>query len=188
MFASILSRYWWMILLRGIVAILFGVMVFAQPGITLVSLVFVFACFAVFDGITHVATALGGGREHEHFWLLLLTGLAGIAIGVLTFTSPGITALALLFYIAMWAIATGLMQIVAAIRLRKEIEGEFWLGLAGAASVLFGLMLVTRPAAGALAVLWLIGSYALAYGVIVLVLAFKARAFARRVRGAVTAS
>jgi len=188
MFASILSRAWWMILLRGIVAILFGVMVFAQPGITLASLVFVFACFAVFDGITHVGTALGGGREQEHFWLLLLTGLAGIAIGVLTFTSPQITALALLFYIALWAIATGLMQIVAAIRLRREIEGEFWLGLAGAASVLFGLLLVTRPAAGALAVLWLIGSYALAYGVIVLVLGFKARAFARRVRGAVTAT
>lgn len=188
MFAQILSRYWWMILLRGIVAVLFGVMVFAQPGITLVSLVFVFACFAIFDGLTNVVTALGGRREHDHWWVLLLAGIAGMLIGILTFVSPGITALALLFYIALWAIATGLMQIVAAVRLRKEIEGEFWLGLAGAASVLFGLLLITRPAAGALAVLWLIGSYAVAYGVILLVLAFKARAFVKHARRAVTAT
>jgi uncharacterized membrane protein HdeD (DUF308 family) len=149
--------------------------------------VFVFACFAIFDGFTHVATALGGGREQDHFWLLLLTGLAGVAIGVLTFFSPQITALALLFYIAVWAIATGLMQIVAAVRLRREIEGEFWLGLAGTASALFGLMLIARPAAGALAVLWLIGSYALAYGVILLILAIKARSFARHARAVVAA-
>jgi uncharacterized membrane protein HdeD (DUF308 family) len=188
MFANILSRYWWMILLRGIVAILFGAMVFAQPGITLVSLVFVFACFAIFDGVTNIATALGGRKEHDHWWILLLAGIAGVLVGVLTFISPGITALALLFYIAIWAIATGLMQVVAAVRLRKEIEGEFWLGLAGAASMLFGLLLIARPGAGALAVLWLIGSYAIAWGVILLVLALKARAFVKHLRRAVPAT
>jgi uncharacterized membrane protein HdeD (DUF308 family) len=187
MFANILSRYWWMILLRGVIAILFGVMVFAQPGITLVSLVFVFACFAIFDGFTNVATALGGRQEHDHWWVLLLAGIAGVGIGLLTFLSPQITALALLFYIALWAIATGLMQIVAAVRLRREIEGEFWLGLAGAASVLFGMLLVARPGAGALAVLWLIGSYAIAYGVILLMLAIKARAFVKHVRRTIPA-
>lgn len=188
MFANILSRFWWMILLRGIVAILFGAMVFAQPGITLVSLVFVFACFAIFDGVSHIAAALGGRREHDHWWVLLLAGIAGVAIGLLTFVSPGITALVLLFYIALWAIATGLMQIVAAVRLRKEIEGEFWLGLAGTASVLFGMLLVARPGAGALAVLWLIGSYALVYGVILLVLAIRARAFVKDARRAIAAT
>jgi len=188
MFANILSRYWWMILLRGIVAILFGAMVFAQPGITLVSLVFVFACFAIFDGVTNIATALGGRQEHDHWWILLLAGIAGVMIGVLTFVSPQITALALLFYIAIWAVATGLMQIVAAVRLRKEIEGELWLGLAGLASVLFGTLLVAAPGAGALAVLWLIGSYAIVYGVILLILAMRARAFVKHIRRAVGAA
>jgi uncharacterized membrane protein HdeD (DUF308 family) len=185
MFANILSRFWWMILLRGLVAILFGIMVLAQPGISLVSLVIVFGAFVLVDGATNVITALGGRREHEHWWVLLFAGLAGIVLGVLTFVNPGITALALLFYIAVWALVTGFMQIVAAIRLRKEIEGELWLGLAGLASVVFGTILIARPGAGALAVLWLIGVYAVAYGVLLLLLAFRARAFVSRVRKAV---
>jgi uncharacterized membrane protein HdeD (DUF308 family) len=184
MFANILSRFWWMILLRGLVAILFGILVLAQPGISLLSLVIVFGAFALVDGITNVVTAWGGRREHEHWWVLFFAGLAGIVLGVLTFVNPGITALVLLFYMAVWAIVTGVMQIVAAIRLRKEIEGELWLGLAGLASVIFGMILMARPGAGALAVLWLIGVYAIGYGVILLLLAIRARVFAGRIRNA----
>jgi uncharacterized membrane protein HdeD (DUF308 family) len=119
--------------------------------------------------------------------VLLLAGVAGIALGVLTFFNPAITALALLFYIAVWAIATGLLEIVAAIRLRKEIEGELWLGLGGLASVLFGLLLIARPGQGALAVLWLIAAFALVFGSMLVVLALKARGFAKRVEAAATA-
>jgi uncharacterized membrane protein HdeD (DUF308 family) len=184
MLSTILSRYWWMILVRGVLAILFGIMVFAWPGITLLSLVYVFGFYALADGIVNVVTAIGGRQEQEHWWVLLLTGLAGVALGILTFLNPGITALALLFYIAIWAIVTGVLQIVAAIRLRREIKGEFWLALAGAASVALGLLLITRPGEGALAVLWFIGGYAIVFGVILLVLAFKARGFVKDVRAA----
>lgn len=119
---------------------------------------------------------------------MLLAGLAGIGVGVLTFFNPGVTALTLLVYIAIWAIATGLLEIVAAIRLRKEIEGEFWLVLAGLASVGFGMLLVARPEAGALAVLWLIAAYAIVLGAILIFLAFEARGFVKRVKAAVTAT
>lgn len=187
MFANILSRFWWMILLRGLVAILFGILILARPGISLLSLVIVFGAFALVDGVSNVVTAWGGRREHEHWWVLFFAGLAGIVLGVLTFVNPGVTALVLLFYIAVWAILTGVMQMVAAIRLRKEIEGELWLGLAGLASVVFGVILISRPGDGALAVLWLIGAYALAYGVLLLILAIRARLFAGRLRKAVAA-
>lgn len=102
---------------------------------------------------------------------------------MLTLFHPGVTALALLFYIAIWAVATGVLEIVAAIRLRKEIEGEWLLGLAGLASVAFGVLLVLQPAAGALAVLWLIAAYAIVFGALLVVLAFRARGFARRLEG-----
>jgi uncharacterized membrane protein HdeD (DUF308 family) len=187
MLAKILSRYWWMVLLRAVVSILFGVVIFARPGISLHGLVLLFGAFVLVDGIGSVITALSGRAEHETWWVLLLGGLAGIGVGVLTFMSPGTTALALLFFIAVWAIATGLLQIVAAVRLRKEIQGEFWLGLGGLASVVFGCLLLSRPGDGALAVLWLIGAYAIASGVILLILAFAARGWVKRIQGAVTA-
>jgi len=184
MFAKILSRYWWMILIRGVLSVLFGIMVFSWPGISLLSLVLLFGSFILADGFGNVVTAIGGRHENENWWVLLLAGLAGAALGILTFFKPGVTALALLFYIAIWAIATGLLEIVAAIRLRKEIEGEFWLGLGGLASVVFGMLLVARPGQGALAVLWLIAAYAIAFGVILIILAFKARGFVKRIEAA----
>ena len=185
MFANILSQYWWLILLRGAIWILFGIALFAQPGITLVALTLLFGAFVLVDGIGNIVSAIGGRKQHEHWWVLLLVGLCGVGVGVLTFYSPGLTALALLFYIAIWAIATGLLAIVAAIRLRKEIEGEFWLILSGLASVAFGVLAVARPGAGALSILWLIGGYAIVFGVILIVFAFRARGFAKRVSGAV---
>jgi uncharacterized membrane protein HdeD (DUF308 family) len=187
MLAKILSRYWWMILVRGVLAVLFGIMVFAWPGISLLSLVLLFGAFILANGFGNVVTAIGGRKEHENWWVLLLAGLAGAVLGILTFFNPGLTALALLFYIAIWAIATGLLEIVAAIRLRKEIEGEFWMALGGLASVAFGMLLVARPGGGALAVLWLIAAYAVVYGATLIMLAFKARGFAKRLEAAVTA-
>lgn len=182
--SAVLARNWWLLLLRGIVAILFGVMTYFQPGISLATLVLLFGAFSFADGAIGVWQAVSARKERENWWVLLLGGLLGIGVGVLTLVHPGVTALALLFYIAVWAVATGVLEIVAAIRLRKEIEGEWLLGLAGVASVLFGVLLIAQPGAGALAVLWLIATYAVAFGVIMVLLAFKARGFARRLQGA----
>ena len=179
--ASILVRSWWLLLLRGLAAIAFGLLAWFQPAISLAALVLLFGAYSMADGILGSWTAIAGRKDNEYWWVLLLGGLLGIGVGVLTFLAPGITALALLFYIALWAIATGVLQIVAAIRLRKEIKGEFLLFLAGLASVLFGVLLVAQPGAGALALLWLIAAYAIVFGVLFVVLAFKVRGFAGRI-------
>ncbi len=179
--ASILNRSWWLLLLRGLVAIAFGVLTWLQPGISLAALVLLFGAYSMADGILGCWTAIAGRNEHEDWWVLLLGGLLGIGIGILTFLAPGLTALALLFYIAIWAIATGVLEIVAAIRLRREIQGEWWLILAGLASVAFGVLLVAQPGAGALSVLWLIASYAIVFGVLLVILAFKVRGFVGKI-------
>jgi uncharacterized membrane protein HdeD (DUF308 family) len=181
--ATILSRTWWVILLRGLIAIAFGVLTWLRPGISLATLVLFFGAYVLVDGILGVGTALAGRREHEHWWVLLLWGLIDIGVGILTFTAPGLTALALLFYIAIWAIATGVLEIVAAIRLREEIKGEWLLVLGGLVSVVFGAFLMSRPAAGALALLWLIASYAVIFGILLVILAFRARRFGKQLAG-----
>lgn len=177
MLANILSRYWWMTALRGAAWILFGLTVLTWPGLSLVVLTLMFGAFVLIDGISTTATAIGGRRENQGWWVLLLVGLCGIAVGVSTFLTPGLTALALLLYIAVWAIITGALQTVTAIRLRKEIEGEFWLALSGILSVLFGVLILSRPGAGAMSVLWLIGLYAMVFGGMLVVLAFRVRGF-----------
>jgi uncharacterized membrane protein HdeD (DUF308 family) len=179
--ASILTRSWWLLLLRGIAAILFGILTWFLPGISLAALVLLFGAYSMADGILGVWTAIAGRKDHEYWWVLLLEGLLGIGIGIITFLAPGITALALLFYIAIWAIATGVLEIVAAVRLRKEIADEWLLVLAGLASIVFGVLLVVQPGAGALAVVWLIASYAVVFGVLLVILAFKARKFVSKV-------
>lgn len=179
--ASILTRSWWLLLLRGLAAIAFGVLTWVQPGISLAALVLLFGAYALVDGIFAVWMAIAGHKDHEHWWLLLLGGLVGIGVGILTFMAPGVTALAVVFYIAIWAIATGVLQIATAVRLRKEIKGEWVLILAGLASVAFGLILAARPGVGALALLWLIAAYAIVFGALFVALAIKARGFVRRV-------
>ena len=181
--ATILSRNWWALLVRGLIAIVFGVWIWFQPGISLAALVLLFGAYILADGILGVWTAIAGRADHEDWWVMLLWGLVGIGVGVLTFLAPAITALALLFYIAIWAIGTGVLEIVVAIRLRKEIKNEWLLILGGIASVAFGIILVAQPAAGALGVLWLIATYAVIFGIILVVLAFKARSFAQRLVG-----
>jgi uncharacterized membrane protein HdeD (DUF308 family) len=179
--ASTLSRGWWLLVLRGIAAILFGVLAWFQPGLTLAALVLLFGAYSMADGVLCLWTAITGPRGHEYWWLVLLEGLVGIGIGLMTFFAPGITALALLFYIAIWAVATGILEIAAAIRLRKEMDNEWLLLLAGLASVAFGVLLAVQPAGGALALLWLIGSYAIVFGALLLILALKVRKFVPKV-------
>ena len=174
MLVEALARYWWVVVLRGVLAIALGVLAFVWPVVTLTSLVIVFGAYALVDGVFALLSAVRGGGA-EPWWLLVLEGGVGIGIGVLTLVAPGITALALLFYIAIWAIATGVLEIAAALALRKEIEGEWLLVLGGLVSVAFGALLIARPGAGALAVLWLIGGYAIAFGALLVLLGFKLR-------------
>jgi uncharacterized membrane protein HdeD (DUF308 family) len=180
MLAALMSRYWWILLVRGLIAILFGVMAYASPGLTLAVLVTFFGAFALVDGTLNVIQAFGGRKEHEHWWVMLLDGLLGMAFGIITFTSPGITALVLLLYIAFWAMATGVLRIILAVRLRKEIEGEWWMALSGLAGILFGVLMVARPAAGALAVLWLMAAWAIVGGVFLILLSFKVKSLGNR--------
>lgn len=178
--ASMLSRGWWLVVLRAIAAIAFGALTWVMPGISLASLVLVFGAFSMADGILRIWTAFSHSGDSESRWVLVLAGLIGIGIGVVTMIAPDVTAIALIFYIAAWAIATGALEIMAAIRLRKVIDDEWLLALAGLASVAFGIIILLRPRAGALALLWLIGSYAIVFGVVLLIFAFKARAFMHR--------
>jgi len=178
--ATVLCRNWWVLLLRGLAAIAFGILVWVQPGISLEALVLLFGIYVLADGILGVWHAIAGRKQHEDWWVLLLWGLIGIGVGILTLLVPGVTALALLFYIAIWAIGKGVTEIVTAIRLRREITGELWLILGGLLSVVFGVLLMVQPGAGALALLWLIGAYAVIFGVLLVVLAFRVRAFGKQ--------
>lgn len=181
--ASILSGNWWALLLRGLLAIAFGVFVWMQPGISLATMVLLFGAFALAEGVLGVFTAISGRKGNDDWWVLLLWGLVSIGIGVLTFAAPGITAFVLLFYIAVWAIAVGVLQIIAAVRLRKEIEGEWLLGLSGLAAVAFGVLLIVRPGEGVLSVLMVISVYAILSGILLVILSLKVRSFSAKIAG-----
>jgi uncharacterized membrane protein HdeD (DUF308 family) len=175
--AHALAKNWWMLLLRGVAAIIFGVLAFAWPGMTLLTLIMFYGAFALIDGVLAVVAAITGGAPAPRWWLAIV-GLLGIATGLLVFMMPGLTALVLLYFIAGWAIATGVFQIVGAISLRKEIDDEWYLILGGVVSVLFGIGVMMAPGAGALALLWIIGIYAVVIGVIMVGLAFRLKKFA----------
>jgi uncharacterized membrane protein HdeD (DUF308 family) len=174
---EVLSEKWWVLLLRGLISVAFAVLIWMQPAITLKALIVLFGVFAFVDGVLGVWTAFSSRKDRNNWWLLMLWGLVGIGIGIITFVAPGVTALALLFYIAIWAIVTGVLEIITAVRLRKEIEGEWLLGLAGLVSLVFGILLIAHPGAGILAVLWLLAAYALILGVLMIILAFKVRSW-----------
>jgi uncharacterized membrane protein HdeD (DUF308 family) len=179
-----LARNWWLLAIRGAAAILFGIGAFLWPGITLAVLVLLFGAYSLVDGIFAVIAGIAARKEQERWWMMVLEGLAGIIIGVITFVYPGVTALVLLYLIAAWSIITGVFEIAAAIRLRQEIEGEWLLILAGILSIIFGVLLVVLPGPGALALIWLIGSYAIVFGILLLVLAFRLRSLRDTLRQA----
>jgi uncharacterized membrane protein HdeD (DUF308 family) len=164
-----------MFLVRGILAILFGIVTLIVPGITLVVLVALFGAYALVDGVLLSVMAIKDRKGHPNWWLMLLTGLVSIAAGVGTLVWPGITAVSLFYVIVAWAIVTGTFEVIYAIRFRKAIKGEGLLVLDGILSVGFGILLMAQPTAGALAVLWMIGVYAITYGAMLVVLAFRLR-------------
>jgi uncharacterized membrane protein HdeD (DUF308 family) len=169
-----LARNWWLILLRGICAILFGVLAFIWPGITLLTLALLYGIFALIEGALALAAAIMGGAPAPRWWLAVV-GLLGIAVGILTIIMPGITAFILVLFVAAWAIISGLMQIVGAIRLRKEIDNEWMLVAVGVISVAFGLLVLLQPMLGALSLVFVIGAYAIIYGIALVALAFRLR-------------
>jgi uncharacterized membrane protein HdeD (DUF308 family) len=167
-----LTKRWGMVVLRGIAGILFGLLMFFAPGISLLTLVFMFGAYALVDGVVNLMVATRAGRNWG--WLLF-EGVVGLAAGVIAFANPKAAAAALVFVMAFWAVAKGIAEIVAAVRLRRHIRGEWALALTGVLSVGFGVLLFARPAAGALAMLWIIGAYALAFGALLVALGLRLR-------------
>jgi uncharacterized membrane protein HdeD (DUF308 family) len=173
-----LADYWWLLLLRGLVAIAFGVVAFVWPGLTLVALTLVWGAYALADGILALWAALAAtGGETAKRWWLALGGVAGIVAGLVAFFYTGMTALVLLMFIAAWAIVIGVILIWGAIELHKILDDAWLIGLNGALAVAFGVLLVARPGAGALAVVWMIGWFAVVFGILHIALAFRLRRF-----------
>jgi len=168
-----LAQNWWTLVLRGVAAVIFGILAYVWPGITFTVLVLFFGAYALWDGVFALIAAFR--TQAERRWPLVLEGLVGIAAGVLTFIWPGAATLALLLIIGAWAFVTGIFEIVAAIRLREEIEGEWLLLISGLLSVLFGIALAIWPAVGLVAVTWLIGAYSIIFGILLIVLGFRLR-------------
>ena len=168
-----IGRHWGWVALRGVVAILFGLMALLMPAITLSALVLVWGAFALVDGVLALVAGVRIRDNGKPLWALIVVGLLGIAAGIVTFFYPGLTALVLLYIIAIWALVSGVFQIVAAIRFRKDIRNEWLLGLSGLVSILFGGMMIMQPGAGALALVWVIGLYAVFFGILLLVFSFR---------------
>src|SRR5881296_2561939 len=172
---TVLTRNWWALALRGIFAVLLGLAAFVLPGITLALLVALFGAYAVVDGVLAIIAGVRAAERHERWWSPVLKGLAGIVAGVLAFVWPALTTLALLYLIAAWAIVTGVLEIVAAVHLHRA-HGEWLLIMNGVLSAVFGLALVVAPGFGLLTLVWIVGGYAIFFGLIMLTLAVRLRA------------
>lgn len=166
-----LADSWWHFAMRGVVALLFGVVALSYPGRTVLFLIILFGLYALLEGVGALLTGMG---EKKRFAYLLL-GLVSIAAGIFAIARPGATAVAVLWLIGIWAVVRGIGEIMAAIQIRKEVEGEWAIALSGVISLLFGVFVLARPGAGALAVIWLIAIYAFASGILKLMLGFKLR-------------
>jgi uncharacterized membrane protein HdeD (DUF308 family) len=173
-----LAKSWWVLLLRGIAAIVFGVLAFAWPGLTLVTLVLLYGAFALVDGVLALIAAFSGSAKPIPTWWLIvigLLGLLGIGAGVVTFLWPGITAVLLIMFIGAWALVHGIFEIIGAIQLRKEIDNEWMLIFSGLLSVLFGIVVLIAPGAGAVGLVWAIAAYSIVFGITFVALAFRLR-------------
>ena len=169
------TQNWWMFAVRGVAAVIFGVLALIWPGQTLQALVLVFGAFALVDGIFAVIAGIAARGYFDRWWAVLLEGVAGVVIGLLTFFWPSITALVLLYFIAAWALITGIFEIVAAIQFRRVISNEWMYILGGLLSIVFGVLLFVFPGAGAVSLVWMIGIYAIVFGISEIIFAFRLR-------------
>ncbi|MCU1257527.1 MAG: hypothetical protein JWO80_412 [Bryobacterales bacterium] len=175
----ILAHNWWSLVLRGILGIAVGVVTFAWPGITLAALVILFGAYSLVDGVVSIVGVVRAAKAHERWGALLFEGIAGIAVGIVTMLWPAITAFALVLVIGAWAIVTGVLEIVAAIRLRNYISGEWLLLLSGTASLIFGVLIMIVPVAGAVFIALWVGAYAFISGILMIALGFRLRSWGR---------
>lgn len=172
MLSGVAGRIWWMLLLRGVLAVLFGLAALFWPGQTLFVLILLFGAYMLVDGVFAI---VGGIMDSSRRWVLLIEGILGVVAGLILLANPGFGALVLLYVIAFWAVITGVMEILAAISLRREIDNEWMMILGGALSVLFGVILAVLPGAGLLSLTWLIGAFAIVFGITFIVLGFRVR-------------
>lgn len=176
---EVMGRNWWMLLVRGIAAVLFGIAVLVWPSLALTVLVLLWGAYALIDGAFAIVMGVQGRAYYRNWWVTVLEGLVSIVAGVIALLWPGVTAVALFYVVAAWAIITGVLEIAAAIQLRKEISGEFWLGLSGVLSVGLGVLLAVYPGAGMISLLVVLGIYAIVFGVSLIVLSFRVRGLAQ---------
>jgi uncharacterized membrane protein HdeD (DUF308 family) len=177
---NVLARNWWAIILRGVLGIAFGAFAILLPAAAFAVIILVFGAYALVDGAFNIVAALRGARGEREWWALLLSGMVGVLAGLAAFAAPALTALVMLYVIAGWAILTGVLEITAAVRLRRQLTGEALMMLSGGLSIAFGVLVMVAPMAGALAVVLLIGAYAFSSGVVLVALGVRLRRAARR--------
>jgi uncharacterized membrane protein HdeD (DUF308 family) len=171
---GLVARDWWVFAIRGIAALVFGILAFIWPETTLTVLVFLFGAYVLVDGVALlIALVRGDATARRHAWAVAIMGVLGIVVGVVTFVWPDVTALSLLYLVAFWAIATGTFQLIAAVALRRELDGEFWMALGGLASIVFGALLIAFPGEGLISLMWLVGIWSLVFGISSLGLALR---------------
>lgn len=173
-----LAKNWWLVLLRGVLAIVFGVIAFTQPAATAAALAIIFGAYAIVDGIAEIVSAIRGDSDRRVWYIV--AGVLSVVAGVIAFALPIFTFLTFVYLIAAWAIVTGVMEIIAGVRLRDEIDNEVWLWIGGALSVLFGVLVFLNPLVGGLSIIFLIGAYAVVYGIVLILLSFRVRGVADR--------
>jgi uncharacterized membrane protein HdeD (DUF308 family) len=179
---TMLAQNWWLLAIRGIAAIAFGILSVLWPGLTLAVLIALFAAYALVDGASLLISLIRGDPiARRNSWSVAIIGILGIAAAVIAILYPNITALTLLYVVAFWSIAIGVLQLVAAIRLRQEIEGELWLAIGGIISIVFGIYLVVFPGQGLLSLIYLVAIWSIAFGITSLILAFRLRGLADRI-------
>ena len=173
----IFTKNWWVFLLRGLLAILFGGLAVIWPEITLVTLVILFGAFVFLEGLLNLVIGIASSETNRRWWMTLLEGVLGIIIAILTFIWPDLTAVVLLYFIAAWALITGVMEIITAIRLRQMIAREWAMIVSGILSILFGSLLFVFPGESAISLVWLIGLFSMLIGILLIILGFRLRKF-----------
>jgi uncharacterized membrane protein HdeD (DUF308 family) len=171
------------LVVRGVLAVIFGVLIIASPGMALQALILVLGIYFIVDGIFAIAGAIAHRAQYQHWWLTLIEGIIGIIAGIIAIVYPGLTAFTLLYVLAIWAILTGIFEIIAAARLRQAVQGEWLLVLAGVLSVVFGVLIILFPGTGILAILGILAGYAIIFGILLIVLGFRMRSMTTGVTG-----
>lgn len=174
---SIFTRNWWVFLLRGLLAVIFGVLALVWPEITLITLVILFGGFVLLEGILNLLIGIVSSETNRRWWVTLIEGILGIGVAVLTFVWPNLTAVVLLYFIAAWALITGILEIMTAIRLRRMLEREWVMILNGAISIIFALLLFIFPGESAISLVWLFGVFVIIIGILLIILGFRLRKF-----------